>query len=332
MLKELKRHLHEKVEAEKNKPSTLRNFIVESDIYRNPERFQQELAALVDTNLGPLEDLRLSKKYIINEDEHPKIFLNSCPHRGAHLNKSESGFRCAYHGWTFTADGKLESSTGPHCPFPKGALKLAEIPVTEVSGMMLTGSLSPLLKEIKTLFPHSKYLAKRSHQVACNWKFLVESLLETYHFPFAHSPYLEGFENAFFTERIQDHKNARLIVPLADLPEHLDTESLQGINIMSYVFPYSFILHMSSGFVWFHIIPVSAQHSVFNIYLFSYDRQEESARKSLDMLNKILDQDFEILERQQINTETPQRYHFTGYENLIKEFHRNIKEALIEKF
>ncbi|MEW9670956.1 aromatic ring-hydroxylating dioxygenase subunit alpha [Ammoniphilus sp. 3BR4] len=40
-----------------------------------------------------------------------KAYLNSCPHRGAHLCTADYGkkktFTCAYHGWSFNLEGKL---------------------------------------------------------------------------------------------------------------------------------------------------------------------------------------------------------------------------------
>ena len=330
MLRTLKKNLIQYVQNEKNQHEKRRNFIVESSIYSDPSRFSEEMKALPNNNLGPLEEIKKSSDYLVSEDNGLQIFLNSCPHRGAHLNKTDKGFRCAYHGWMFNKNGQLEQSTGPHCPYPKGSLKLKSLPVTNVAGMTINDELTESIIEIKNQFQNFKYLEKRSHTVACNWKFLVESLLETYHFPFAHSPYLEGFENAFYSQHFQDGKNARIIVPLTNLENHQEQDNLEGINIMTFLFPYSFALHMSSGFVWFHITPESVGQSKFDIYLYAYDQNEESARQSLAMLNKILDQDFAILERQQVNTKHPQRYHFTGYEDLIKEFHRNISQGLVQ--
>lgn len=51
------------------------------------------------------------------QDGKVRAFHNSCPHRGAMLCRSESGFtktfRCPYHGWVFGLDGKILSSTYP---------------------------------------------------------------------------------------------------------------------------------------------------------------------------------------------------------------------------
>jgi nitrite reductase/ring-hydroxylating ferredoxin subunit len=50
---------------------------------------------------------------VVTRDAHGEIraFLNSCRHRGMRVCRSEAGnssfFRCTYHGWTYSNDGKL---------------------------------------------------------------------------------------------------------------------------------------------------------------------------------------------------------------------------------
>lgn len=326
MLVQLKQELQTYMQQEKTAPFKPQNFIVQSDFYVDKFRFEHEMATLKDLNKGSIEDLRANKKFILDESGKLNVFMNSCPHRGARLNQTEVGFTCSYHGWQFDRDGKLAKSTGHSCPYPEKSLKLQEVEVSSVAGMLMSGDIGLYGKEIQEQFPDYHFLEKKSHQVECNWKFLVESLLETYHFPFAHVPYLEGFENAFYSQSSANGKNARIVVPLSNFEEHLHRPTLEGINIMYYFFPYSFCLFMSSGFVWFRIVPASVNQSRLESYLYSYGAEEEAARQSLGMLNKILDQDFSILEGQQENALNKQRFHFTGYEKLIKLFHQNITQ------
>lgn len=314
MFAELTQELLTHLNAEKTTPSRSKNFIVESDIYVNPARFQLEMAKLTDRHLGPLEELRTSPRYILNEEASLRVFLNSCPHRGARLVEGV----CSYHGWVFDKEGKLVKSTGPVCPYPEKSLKLRELAVTDVGGMVLRSEESPYTQEVIGLTRHARHLQKRVDTVKCNWKLLAESLLETYHFPFAHTPFLAGFENAFYSLGTTEGKDARIAVPLSGF------EDSAAMHIMYHLFPYSFALLMSSGLVWFHLVPVSVGESRLERYLYSYGQSEERALASLALLDKILDQDFAILEGQQENAMTPQRYHFTGHEKLIQHFHRNI--------
>jgi phenylpropionate dioxygenase-like ring-hydroxylating dioxygenase large terminal subunit len=314
MFAELTKELLAHLAQEKRTPSGPKNFIVESEIYVDPIRFQREMAKLADRHLGPLEELRTSPRYVLQEEADLRVFLNSCPHRGARLVDGV----CTYHGWVFDKAGQLVTATGPVCPYPEKSLRLREIAVCSAGGMILQGDGGPYTQEVIDLTRHARYLQKRVDVVKCNWKLLAESLLETYHFPFAHAPYLAGFENAFYSLGSTDGRDARIAVPLSGF------ESSADMNIMYHLFPYSFVLFMSSGFVWFHVVPVSVGESRLERYLYSYGHREERAQASLALLDKILDQDFTILEGQQENALTPQRYHFTAHEKLIRHFHRNI--------
>lgn len=322
MLKQLKENLHRHM-----KTKTLgKNFIIESEVYTDQQRFEREMETLRDCPqaLGPLEELKNSRSYIFHGE---RIYHNTCPHRGARLNKTKEGFVCSYHGWSFDGEGKLSHTTGPQCPYPDGSLRLKELTTTIEGGMVFTGE-SAYHQEINALSAQYHYLETRTHQIRCNWKFLAESLLETYHFPFAHARFLASFENAFYSQGSSLGKDARIIVPLSDFEQARHEDNLNGINIMHYVFPYSFVLFMSSGFVWFRIVPKEVGQSLFEYSLFSYGLDDEAAKRSLSMLNLILDEDFTIVEGQQVNAILKQRYHFTGYEKLIQHMHRQVTEMI----
>lgn len=301
-----------------------KNFVLDSEAYADVKVFEREIRGLekYPKILGPLDELKKSNLYHVHEES---IYHNSCPHRGARLNKTEQGFVCSYHGWKFDSKGKLTESTGPRCPYPAGALKLKKLNTVNLGGMIFTG-MSTYAKEINALASNGHYVETRSKYVYCNWKFLAESLLETYHFPFAHSNFLSSFDNAFYSKGSNLEKDARIIVPLSDFQINCYEDNLKGINIMYYIFPYSFVLFMSSGFVWFKITPKSVDQSLFEYFLFSYNKDELVARQSFEVLSIILEEDFDVLEGQQKNAALlRQRYHFTGYETLIRHMHDCLK-------
>lgn len=337
-LLEIKMEVDTFIQNEKSHAGKPDNFIITSEVYSSLQRYELEMTALekFPKALGPLSEVRKLKEYIVSEkDSSYKIFYNSCPHRGARLNinSSDSGMTCPYHGWTFNSDGVLLKSTGHHCPFPKGSLKLRELKNHLIGGMIFTGDSSQMdqayHKEIQTFSKKANFLTSKSYEVACNWKFLVESLLETYHFPFAHDTFLAGFNNAFFSSGTTSGFDSRTIVPLENFDGTKEIDGFEGINVMYYLFPYSFVLFMSAGYVWFKIDPQGKDLCRFTFSLFSYDDdQDDAARKSFVVLEKILNQDFVILEGQQLNTVHSERYHFTGYEKLIKKMHQNINKLV----
>lgn len=337
-LLEIKMELDTFIQKEKSSVGKSGNFVIASEVYSSQKRYEEEISVLeaFPKILGPLNEVKKFKEYIVSEkDSSFKIFYNSCPHRGARLkiNSSDSGLTCPYHGWGFDSDGVLLKSTGHHCPFPKGSLKLRELKNHVVGGMIFTGDSTQMneayYQEIQTFSKKANYLTSKNYEVACNWKFLVESLLETYHFPFAHDSFLAGFNNAFFSLGSSSGVDSRTVVPLENFDETKKIEGFDGINVMYYLFPYSFVLFMSAGYVWFKIDPLAKDLCRFTFSLFSYqDDLDEAARKSFVVLEKILNQDFVILEGQQLNTVHPQRYHFSGYETLINKMHKNVNELV----
>ncbi|HEV7679209.1 MAG TPA: Rieske 2Fe-2S domain-containing protein [Candidatus Dormibacteraeota bacterium] len=82
-----------------------------------------------------------SDPVIVVRDEHGKVrvFLNSCPHRGAALCRADMGntshFRCSYHGWTFANDGAARGIPEINEVYPKSfdksAIHLFEVPHVE---------------------------------------------------------------------------------------------------------------------------------------------------------------------------------------------------------
>src|SRR5260370_15846959 len=65
---------------------------------------------LPSADSDPVRVLRLGEHLIAFRDSTGKVGLlaNNCPHRGASLffgRNEESGLRCVYHGWKFSADG-----------------------------------------------------------------------------------------------------------------------------------------------------------------------------------------------------------------------------------
>ena len=340
-LLEIKDELEMFIQKEKSVYGKPDNYIIASSMYSSVLRYEQEIHVLekFPKILGPLREIHQLEEYILNEMDNSsyRVFYNSCPHRGARLKKSDSSDHliCPYHGWSFDKEGVLLKSTGHNCPFPKGSLKLRELKTHLLGGMLFSGDFTKMegayYKEIQAFSGKARFLESKKYEIRCNWKFLVESLLETYHFPFAHDIFLAQFDNAFFSLASCAGFNSRVTVPLQNFDETRKINGFDGINIMYYIFPYSFVLFMSSGYVWFKIDPLKKDLCQFVFSLFSYSAEKDGvARNSFTVLEKILNQDFLILEAQQMNTLHEQRYHFTGYEKLIKHLHKNL-ETIINK-
>jgi phenylpropionate dioxygenase-like ring-hydroxylating dioxygenase large terminal subunit len=140
-----------------------------------------------------------------------RVLYNRCPHRGAQICLDHSGntatFRCAYHGWTFRTDGQ---SAG--VAYPKGygpdvdptTHDLAQAPRVESYGGFIfasaasegpsliehLGAAADAIDRLLKLSPVGQVRVPRRwvrHEIAANWKLLVENETDGYHPAFVHS-------------------------------------------------------------------------------------------------------------------------------------------------
>ncbi|MFC9841088.1 Rieske 2Fe-2S domain-containing protein [Rhodococcus sp. NPDC127530] len=78
------------------------------------------------------------------EDGRVRVMLNSCRHRGVKLCAADSGnashFRCGYHGWTYSNDGRLRGVPEAPALYPNGvdraSLGLKDARVAVFSGLI----------------------------------------------------------------------------------------------------------------------------------------------------------------------------------------------------
>ncbi|MDX2381322.1 MAG: aromatic ring-hydroxylating dioxygenase subunit alpha [Acidimicrobiia bacterium] len=140
------------------------------------------------------------------EDSVIRAFYNVCQHRGNRLVTAESGslltgqFQCAYHGWRFGTDGRLEwvpdeedFTQGSPC----GVRNLVEIPCEIWAGFIWFNQ-DPAAAPLRDwLAPVADHLdgyhmedMRRTHWVTLegewNWKCVQDNFNESYHLPYVH--------------------------------------------------------------------------------------------------------------------------------------------------
>lgn len=155
--------------------------------------------------LGPQELI-----LVRDADGRIRALFNRCPHRGAQICQDPCGnnpvFRCAYHGWTFKTDGR---SAG--VAFPRGygpdvdptTHDLGQLPRVDsyrgfifVSAAPSGGSLvehlgaaADAIDRLLRMSPVEEVRVPRRwvrHEMAANWKLLVENETDGYHPAFVH--------------------------------------------------------------------------------------------------------------------------------------------------
>jgi phenylpropionate dioxygenase-like ring-hydroxylating dioxygenase large terminal subunit len=180
-------------------------------------------------------------------DGRLRAFLNVCRHRGAKIVDGcgqARAFHCPYHAWTYGIDGALRSIPEEAASFPGvrderpslTPLPLAEkygmvwVTPTPASGGPLDLDIEPWLHGLGSDLAFWKldgyhFHDRHVHTEAMNWKLLVDTFHEGYHFGFLHKETLRGI----LLPNISDFKpfgpNFRLVYPrtkldrLREMPE-----------------------------------------------------------------------------------------------------------------
>jgi Rieske 2Fe-2S family protein len=196
------------------------------------------------------------------------IFYNVCRHRGTRLIEGEDTLCsprivCPYHAWSYALDGALAGMPRPDT-FPcldKAAHHLRELPCHEAGGLIWfsrdettdfsdADSLAPEFDAFGLAGHH--LFRRRIHDVASNWKLVMDAFLESYHVQRLHSGTIARFftDGITVADQIGIHQRSAVgrTEYLNDI-DHQDWPALRAVITFAYqLFPATIII-MSPDYV-----------------------------------------------------------------------------------
>jgi phenylpropionate dioxygenase-like ring-hydroxylating dioxygenase large terminal subunit len=268
-------------------------------------------------------------------DGKARAFLNICQHRGSRLVDGIGHVRkhliCPYHNWSFDREGQVahvpskESFDG----FDLENCSLTELACQERDGLIwvrpegeepidLDQHLAGLAPEIASYgFAGYHHYETRDIYCAMNWKTIIDTFLEPYHFAALHrttvGPLLFGNLCLMdgFGRNLRETLPRKSILELQDQPEQ-DWNLIWHTAMVYVLFPNTvFVMQRDHAEVW-RCFPVDDDPAKSRVQLEFYIPEPITSEKSrlhweknMDMtVRTVLDEDFPVGEQAQLNLAT----------------------------
>ena len=286
-----------------------------------------------------------------------RAFANVCRHRGARVAEGRGEARqlsCPYHAWTYGLDGELRRIPDAES-FPgvdPSTCGLLEFPLTERHGMLWLmpegwpgdvgvglGGLDTELAQLE--FGSFDHWRTERLELDFNWKLVIETFLEPYHFGSLHratiGPYF--LPNLCVVEAFEPHLREvlprRSMLDLAATPVE-EWQLLPHAVIVHVLFPSTVLVWLLDHVETWRVVPHATDPSRCVTELDFYlprdnDRTQEYWEKNWALtISTVLTEDFPAMAGVQRGLASEANTHFTVGRNepALAAFQRSLAEAL----
>ncbi|RXT01538.1 aromatic ring-hydroxylating dioxygenase subunit alpha [Ammoniphilus sp. CFH 90114] len=295
-------------------------------------------------NIGDFFTFDLAGEPIIitrSTDDKLHAFYNICPHRGAIVERKESGnkkiLQCSYHGWTFHLDGEVhrtpnlkDMDLGKHRCMTGIQLKVHSSMIfvnLDPHASPFAQTYTSFLDNIKHyMFLDSiKLVRERSRVVEANWKSIIDNYLECDHCSIAHPAFSKRFDLSKYQ-----------IVPCDNFSYQCSTvndgEDSTGARFY-WVWPNTMIsIYPGSGnMTTSQIIPLTADRSLaIYRYYFMNEQLTEEEEELIKFVDQVREEDFELVELLQkgLHSQAFDQGVYSPTEHGLHSFHKIYQEQM----
>jgi len=285
-----------------------------------------------------------------------RAFSNVCRHRAGPIalgSGCKNVLRCAYHGWTYTLDGRLIGTPDVEGVefFDRSAMGMFPLRLEtwgqfifvnfDPNAVSLSAYLGKIPEQARGFqFDGLQLAERRDYVIACNWKVYVDNYLEGYHIPIAHPGLMREIDYAQYrTDTYRYH--SQQFAPIRAMKSEEAAERLYdpgtGLHEALYfwVFPNLMLNIYPDNIQTNVIVPLSHDKTLTIFEWFFHDaaseKNRERVKRAIAFSDEVQQEDIALCESVQrgLRSSTYDRGRYSvKRENGVHHFHMLLGEFL----